>query len=271
MTSVCVVTPAGRGAVATIVVRGDLQSIDDAPPLFQAACQQPISALPIDRVAFGRWGASPGEEVVVCRTTPDRLEIHCHGGAAATARILADLRSRGSLVNADSRFEHEGRDVLDRECREAVSRATTLRTADLLLQQASGLLRREYERLAEMDRGAAARHVDELLGRARLGLHLTQPWRVVLCGRPNVGKSSLINALVGFSRSIVFDQPGTTRDVVTAETALDGWPVLLSDTAGLRDGADELESAGIARARRQIADAELRIVVIDASTHQSED
>ena len=69
----------------------------------------------------------------------------------------------------------------------------------------------------------------------------SQPFQVALAGPPNVGKSSLINALVGYERAIVFDAPGTTRDVVTAETAIDGWPLALSDTAGLCDGTDPLE------------------------------
>ena len=73
----------------------------------------------------------------------------------------------------------------------------------------------------------------QLLARAAIGLHLTEPWQVVIAGPPNVGKSSLINAILGYQRAIVFDQPGTTRDVVTALTALDGWPIEFSDTAGL--------------------------------------
>ena len=88
---------------------------------------------------------------------------------------------------------------------------------------------------------------------------------MVIVGRPNVGKSSLLNALAGFARSIVFDQPGTTRDIVTAEIALRGWPVRLVDTAGLRDSSSVLEAAGIALAREQIALADCRLIVVDTS------
>jgi tRNA modification GTPase len=94
---------------------------------------------------------------------------------------------------------------------------------------------------------------------------LTQPWQIVLAGPPNVGKSSLINCLLGYERAIVFDQPGTTRDVVTALTALDGWPCELSDTAGLRETRDELEQAGVERAQARIAKADLVIVVQEAN------
>jgi tRNA modification GTPase len=96
-------------------------------------------------------------------------------------------------------------------------------------------------------------------------LHLVEPWRVVLAGPPNVGKSSLINALVGYRRSIVFDQPGTTRDVVTVATAIDGWPIELSDTAGLRASDDALESAGVELARRQLAAADCVVLVFDVT------
>jgi tRNA modification GTPase len=112
---------------------------------------------------------------------------------------------------------------------------------------------------------AAHASLDAILNYVVLGLHLTQPWKVVIAGPPNVGKSSLINALLGYERAIVFDQPGTTRDVVTAHTALDGWPIQLADTAGLRASDDELESAGVERAIAQAAAADCLLLVFDAS------
>src|SRR5207244_11945531 len=80
----------------------------------------------------------------------------------------------------------------------------------------------------------AGRLLDELARYAGVGRHLTAPWRVAVAGAPNVGKSSLVNALAGYQRSVVAPTPGTTRDVVTALLAIDGWPVELADTAGLR-------------------------------------
>ena len=78
---------------------------------------------------------------------------------------------------------------------------------------------------------------------------MLEPWKVVLAGAPNVGKSSLINALLGYDRAIVHDTPGTTCDVVTASAAFGGWAVELADTAGLRATIDPLETHGVCLVR----------------------
>ena len=124
--------------------------------------------------------------------------------------------------------------------------------------------------IAAAEWSAAAEKIDELLGRQELGLHLINPWRVVVFGAPNVGKSSLINALAGFERAIVSPTPGTTRDVVTVTTAIEGWPVQFSDTAGFRETQDELESAGIELATTALSKAELAIFVHDAAKLRDE-
>jgi len=279
--TVALLTPVGRGAVATIRVEGDLCSLDRLmQPLFHAANGHPLSEQPLERIAFGEWGQSAvatAEEVVICRVAPTAVEIHCHGGDAAVARIQRDLQQAGCEV-VDWREQLEAvADALESDFADKLSRATTWRTADLLNEQASGLLRetlktvfqaiddspRKESRTAILTTAVA--QLDDLLSWTQFGLHLSQPWSVVLTGRPNVGKSSLINALLGYQRAIVFDQPGTTRDVVTAETAFDGWPVLLADTAGLRETSEELEAAGIALARQQLERADARLVLVDLS------
>ena len=93
----------------------------------------------------------------------------------------------------------------------------------------------------------------------------------VLTGTSYDVRSGLINALLGYQRAIVFDQPGTTRDVVTAETAFDGWPVVLADTAGLRDATEELEAAGIALARQRLEHADARLVLVDLNEPPTRD
>jgi tRNA modification GTPase len=93
---------------------------------------------------------------------------------------------------------------------------------------------------------------------------------VVLVGRPNAGKSSLLNALLGTRRAIVHDLPGTTRDVIEESVALHGVPVRLVDTAGLRDTQDGVEREGIERAHAVMRQADLVIYVVDASVSQPE-
>lgn len=93
---------------------------------------------------------------------------------------------------------------------------------------------------------------------------LERGMNVVLCGRPNVGKSSLLNALLGEDRAIVTDVPGTTRDILTGSLEISGLPVTLSDTAGLRDTEDAVEKIGVSRAQKAMAGADVVIMVIDA-------
>jgi tRNA modification GTPase len=266
-------TPRGRGAVATIRLRADVRRWPAADALpFQAANGRPLSVQPAGRVILGRWGSEPAEDVVLCIVDEQTVEIHCHGGEAAAARILHDCAEAGCRGVAWPEMVRVAHGPIEAELLETLAQATTLRTAAILLEQTNGLLRSALESLeSEEDLKSLGRRINELLRWADFGVHLTQPWKVVLAGRPNVGKSSLINALLGYTRSIVFDQPGTTRDVVTATTAVDGWPIEFSDTAGLRDGCEPLEAAGIERARGALAAADLSIVLIDVSVSASED
>jgi tRNA modification GTPase len=89
--------------------------------------------------------------------------------------------------------------------------------------------------------------------------------KVTFVGRPNVGKSSLFNSLLGRGRAIVTELPGTTRDTISESIALDGIPIVLTDTAGLRDSFDQIESLGIDKTKREAADSDLLILVIDGS------
>lgn len=268
-------TPSGRGAVATVRVCGGLAVLSPKlAQVFRAASGRELIDTPIQQIAFGVWGREETEDVVVCRTSEETCEIHCHGGDAAVRRILDDLRSVGcEIVDWRSQLE-EDRGVWEREHVEALARATALRAAGWIAAQA-GRMEPAIAELAELvasgKRELAASRANEMLAWANFGRHLTTPWEVVLAGRPNVGKSSLINALVGFERSIVFDEPGTTRDVVTADTVLDGWAIRLSDTAGQRGSARDLEAAGIERAREAFAKADARLLLIDVSQPPHDD
>jgi tRNA modification GTPase len=262
-------TPIGRGAIATIRVSllGASRPVADVWP-FRAANGRPLSSQSVGRIVFGHWGSEPSEEIVLCALDDATLEIHCHGGEAASRRILRDLAAAGCRVVAWPEFLQQTESPLRAEIMGELCRATTLPTAAILWEQANGLFEsavRDVITAAPANLPAAAARIREWLAWEDFGLHLTRPWSVVLAGRPNVGKSSLINAILGYTRCVVFDQPGTTRDVVSAQTAIDGWPIEVSDTAGLRASVDPLESAGIERARQTLETADLVVVLVDIS------
>ena len=265
-THVCLLTAEGRSAVAVVGVSGPA-AVAAVDQHFAAANERPLSQQHLLRILYGHWAQ---EDLVVCRTGNEEVEVHCHGGAQSSQRVVAALEATGcnrispaewNALHADSELEAEAL--------WALSQAYTKRTASYLLSQAQGAMEREAEAIRSLlhqdQLPAAEMQIARLLERKDFGQHLASPWQVVIAGAPNVGKSSLINALVGYERAIVFDQPGTTRDVVSASTALEGWPVELSDTAGLHETRDTVEIQGIQRAREQLRQADLVLWVLEAS------
>jgi tRNA modification GTPase len=268
---VSVLTPPGRGAIAVVAASGP-QAFAAIDAAFQASNGRRLADQKQDRIVFGHWtSGNHREEVVLLRGYGDTVEVHCHGGAAAVARIVDALAAKGCEQFAWANWlEAHGKDPIAIEADIALANAGTRRAAAILLDQRSGVLARAISdlrvALERHDAAGADRTLSMLLARAPLGLHLTEPWQVAIAGRPNVGKSSLINALVGYQRAIVFDQPGTTRDVLSADTAVDGWPVRLTDAAGIRATDDPLESEGVARAREQLRRSDLVLWVMDVTT-----
>lgn len=251
-TIISLLTPPGRGALATIAVQGP------AAWQFTNAClvtpiKEPHAAMLKPWLREFRGAAGGLEELVVVFPRPDEARIHCHGGTAACEAVLQAFEAQGAVRIVSN-------------C--ALANALTERTALLLLDQLQGALAKEIAAidalLAQGQPTIAQQRLEHLLKRVPLGLHLTEPWQVVIAGRPNAGKSSLLNALLGFQRSITSEQPGTTRDVVTARTAIDGWPIELRDTAGLRTSHDTIEAAGVELAEHEIRTADLLLYLIPA-------
>lgn len=269
MLQVIQLTSPGRGAVSALRIEGP-DAIEIVQSHFRARGGRPLAAYPVDRLVVGHFGREHGEEVVVRRCADGAVELHCHGGLAAVAAIEQSLMTSGCrrLAWPDWAADREAEPFASAAL-VALADARTERTAAILLDQYHGALSRALSDIHQaIDRGehhAAQQQIDALLNRADLGRHLVQPWRVVLAGAVNVGKSSLINALAGYGRSIVHPTPGTTRDAVTLTTAIDGWPVELCDTAGLRVGSNAVEVAGIERARERLSQADLAILVFDRS------
>jgi len=244
------------------------------------------------------------EQVVLCAVDDQTVEINCHGGIAVSNEIVNSLTSIGcQAVDWASWTRQLGmRQLHFQECNQsqygrsqvgdqkvfssrsvavdsaelsiridaesALMRATSQQCAGILLDQYSGSLWRSLCRLdkllREKDISRAKVLVQEILQWRDLGRHLSQPWRVVLAGPPNVGKSSLTNALSGLRHSIVHHQAGTTRDWIDVPSQIDGWPISLIDTAGIRETREAIEFEGVLRARQKILEADLVVLVVDS-------
>jgi tRNA modification GTPase len=265
--SLAVVTSPGRGAIAMVRVWGEgALAVVDA--VFRPARGVGLARTAPGRLRVGRIGAGLGDEVVavVLGGDPPEVEVQCHGGPAPVALVVEALAAGGARVRGQGAWaRHSAGSPLRAEAALTLASAPTLRAAEILLDQAEGALDAELRRAIEADPAEAVAILGVLIGRSRVGVRLVRGWRVVLAGRPNVGKSRLLNALAGFDRAIVDPSPGTTRDVVTIPVALDGWPVELADTAGLRDAGDPIEAQGVALARDRQRQADLVVVVLDRS------
>jgi tRNA modification GTPase len=270
---VAVLTGEGPGAVAVVRVWGE-DAIAIADAAFRPHRGRGLALTSPGRPRVGRVGSGLGDEVVaiVAEGESPEVEIQCHGGPGAITLVVDELVKFGACRSSAMRWVR--RQAGSRTRAEAMldlPGATTLRTASHLLDHAEGALDRELTGLLEDEPGSALARVDALLASAMVGLRLVGGWRVVLAGRPNVGKSRLLNALVGFDRAIVDPSPGTTRDVVAARSAIDGWPVELADTAGLRATDDPIETAGVELARSRQRSADLVLLVLDRSVILTED
>ncbi|MDG3005235.1 GTPase [Paludisphaera mucosa] len=265
-----VLTPTGRGAVAVLRLWGP-NALAAADAAFRPARGKRLAETPSGRPRLGRLGAGLGDEVVavVLDGDPPGVEIQCHGGSAAVEMVAEALRGRGVRLAEPTAFVDQATPSPIRAAAWMdLAGAGTLRTAEILLEQAQGALDRELVGLiAGIETGSpeTASRLDGLIARSRVGLRLVDGWRVVIAGRPNVGKSRLLNAMAGYARAIVAATPGTTRDAVTVRTAFDGWPIELVDTAGVREAVDVVERSGVERALRERARADLSLHVLDRS------
>jgi tRNA modification GTPase len=232
-------------------------------------------------------------------TGEDVVEVHCHGGVLVVHRILGLVLAQGARYAEPGEFTKRaflnGRlDLAQAEAVLDLIAARTEKGADLALSQIKGELSNWIGDLREqlldilaqveaaidfpedeielLERPALVAKIDALrekiiiiIGTYEWGRLFREGAKVCICGRPNVGKSSLFNALLGEERVIVTPIAGTTRDVIEESINLDGLPVVLWDTAGIRDATDEVEQIGVNLSREHLEKSEAVVVVLDGS------
>ncbi len=232
-------------------------------------------------------------------TREDVVEISCHGGVFLARQILEALLDAGARLAGPGEFTrraflHGRLDLAQAEAVADLIHARTDRAAAAANEQLAGTLSRRVNALRDdllttlahceahidfpdediapdtreallerLGRGLA--FTDELLATAREGRLLRRGLRAAILGRPNAGKSSLLNLLLGHDRAIVSPIPGTTRDTIEETANIRGLPVVFVDTAGLRQAVDELEREGIRRTQAAVDAAELVLHVLDRS------
>jgi len=278
-TLVACLTPPGRGAIAVLAIRG-VRAWEVVRELFHTHSTN-SKKLPADpelgRIWLGRMGekdsATAADEVVVTAVQIDPVpwvEVHCHGGVEVVRWLMEILEKQGCQPCSWSDFERATSRIPWKTAASLeMANTATVRIAAILLDQYHGAFEKALSdiqfSLSKNDADETIRLLESLARYADVGRHLTTPWKVAVIGPPNVGKSSLVNALAGYQRSVVAPTPGTTRDLVTTAIAVDGWPVELIDTAGLRDETGTLEGQGIDLANRAAAEADLCLWILDAS------
>ncbi|MHB8961608.1 MAG: tRNA uridine-5-carboxymethylaminomethyl(34) synthesis GTPase MnmE [Saccharofermentanales bacterium] len=230
-------------------------------------------------------------------TGEDTVEISCHGGTAVKEEILRVLYATGARPADPGEFTRTAflNGKLDLAQAEAVMDliSSTARKAGAeavkqlqgrLSSRLDGLAARLYQTLSSVELilefpeheetpeatgmllsgiGQVRADVDSLIRSFGKGRILREGFKVVIAGKPNAGKSSMMNTLSGYDRAIVTDTPGTTRDTIEEPVDIDGLPVRLVDTAGLRSAEDKIEQMGIDRAKTAIKDADLVLWVFD--------
>lgn len=304
-TIAAIATPSGRGGVGIVRVSGPAAS-DIARGICGRLTEPRSAEVAVFRDAMG---GALDQGIVLRFVAPhsytgeDVLELHGHGGPVVLSAILERVLELGARLAQPGEFTQRAflNDKLDLAQAEAVadlidagSRAAARAAMHSLQGAFSAEIRALSEALVELrvwveaaidfpdedidflaDQTLQARldglrrHFDEILKSARRGRVLRDGMTVVIAGRPNAGKSTLLNILCGHEAAIVTDIPGTTRDVLREHLHLDGMPLHLVDTAGLRPSADAtldpVEAEGIRRARAEMARADRVLFVVDAA------
>jgi len=292
------------GAVAVIRISGP-EALAAARKVWRGRARLDDPAN-IRKMLLGKVGDSPTLAVYMkgprSYTGDDVVELQCHGGAAAAHAVLAAVLAAGCRMAEPGEFTFRAfvngkLDLVQAEAVADLVRSGSDAALKLAENQLAGRLSEQLERLyqdinvfrsecearldfpdEELDFSSgvptaltdARELTDKLLATLPAGAALRNGVDIVLAGRPNSGKSSLLNLLAGRDRAIVSDIPGTTRDTVECDAVIRGIPVHLTDTAGLRESADAVEKLGVERSRRSIAGARIVLWLLDLASPEPE-
>ena len=303
-TIVALSTPRGRGALAVIRLSG-AQAIEILKKLGHVDEVEPRRAT-LAKLRRAEDNTILDQVLLTCFPAPhsltgeDVVEISCHGSPAVVRSIIDATLELGAVLAGPGEFTLRAltngkinlaqaeaiRDLISAQTEAAVKQASRQLNGELsnalaplkeqlievivLLESALEFVEEDIPapRLSEIENVLASiiAGVRKLADSYSAGRLLAEGIKVAITGCPNVGKSSLFNSLVERERAIVTDIPGTTRDTLSEAIDLEGIPVILIDTAGLRDTTDGIETLGIERTRRAMGDSDLVIVVLDGST-----
>ena len=281
-------TPPGEGGISIIQLSGP-GALSLIQKVFRSRSAQKTSLAP-GRLYLGdiREQGQRIDEVIV-RRTPGRkslsgletIEINAHGGLISARRIIRCLTRRGArqilprqLIeltgksNRPTRQQSSGLDRIQQEALAGLLSASTPLATEIFLAQYQGALSDKIKKLKNKSSDAIRSELKRLLKTAALGLALNHPKTILLAGRPNTGKSTLFNYLVGRERVITHHRPGTTRDPVEETIVLNEIPFRIIDSAGLtgkKIKGDVIEKMSMAETRRQLTQTDLTLLLFDGS------
>ena len=285
-------TPPGRGGIGVVRVSGPLSSHVALTILGKLPQPRKAEYLPF-KDASGECidiGLAIYFEGPHSFTGEDVLELQGHGGPVVMDLLLKSVLSLGVRMARPGEFSERAflNDKLDLAQAEAIAdliESSSERAARSALRSLQGEFSKRVRQLVdalvklrmyvESAIDFPEEEIDFLadasltLSEARQGQLLREGMTVVIAGKPNAGKSTLLNQLTGRESAIVTEIPGTTRDVLREHIQLDGMPLHIIDTAGLREGADVVEREGIRRAWQEISQADQILYVVDASQHEN--
>ena len=282
-----ITTPIGEGGIGVIQVSGP-DSLEIVNTVFKGKKAKDLRNAESKRLYYGDIcsNSSTVDEVIVnvlreqdSFTGEDLVEVNCHGGILAVKKTLECVVSAGAKEVhwkelAGRSISNKKIDRIQEEALLEIPLAKTKLGVKVLLDQYNGALssfiQKTVKQVEECDNNKDLlcdinNRLREIATTAAFGCAITSPQKLIITGKPNAGKSTLINALLKEDRLITHEEPGTTRDAVDEMISIDNIPLTIIDTAGIRETDHEVEKLGVLESKKQLRDADKIIIVFDSS------